>query len=211
MNSKEMQLKGLVRMNGITPGQNALITKSSETKSEDCPICLRKFSSKTITTICNHKFDASCLNRWVYISDTCPLCRTTRPKRIANPERPSAVRPVSVYRRMLRHPPPRQSPRHNTPTYAHRGPHRDAYRDAYRQPHRRQLFFTRVRPVDRSMLRHPPLRQLPLHDTPDFAYRGTFRDPYRDAYQRPYLERLHLTRVPHSSELSGDLTELAAR
>ena len=42
-----------------------------------CSICLDKiyFKKNTYTTICNHIYHKSCINKWLNISKTCPICR----------------------------------------------------------------------------------------------------------------------------------------
>lgn len=43
-----------------------------------CPICLGTYKPKeTLRTIseCNHYFHASCVDEWLKVSATCPLCR----------------------------------------------------------------------------------------------------------------------------------------
>jgi hypothetical protein len=41
----------------------------------ECPICLDKNDKEWVTTKCNHRFHRDCLNEWVKISNTCPICR----------------------------------------------------------------------------------------------------------------------------------------
>lgn len=43
----------------------------------ECPICLDKNNKEWVTTKCNHKFHRDCLNEWIKISNSCPICRTT--------------------------------------------------------------------------------------------------------------------------------------
>lgn len=43
-----------------------------------CPICLSEYQSKeTLRTIpkCNHYFHANCVDNWLRLNATCPLCR----------------------------------------------------------------------------------------------------------------------------------------
>ncbi|KAL3499224.1 hypothetical protein ACH5RR_038317 [Cinchona calisaya] len=45
-----------------------------------CPICLSEYQSKeTLRSIpeCNHYFHASCLDEWLKLNGTCPLCRNS--------------------------------------------------------------------------------------------------------------------------------------
>ncbi|PON41966.1 43kDa postsynaptic protein [Trema orientale] len=56
-----------------------------------CPICLSEYQSKeTLRTIpeCNHYFHASCVDEWLKMNATCPLCRNS-------PEGSSHVSPYS--------------------------------------------------------------------------------------------------------------------
>ena len=73
-------------MDGISPAQKAAYSVSSETESSTYPVCLEKFSDRTVTTICKHKFDQTCLNRWQDVNNTCPLCRTELPERTVTPK-----------------------------------------------------------------------------------------------------------------------------
>ena len=67
-------------MNGILPGQiaSASMAENPETESENCTICLESFSPSqpVTTTICNHRYHETCLNKWLNIGNTCPLCKT---------------------------------------------------------------------------------------------------------------------------------------
>ena len=52
------------------------INKQIGGSSNDCPICFNNLNdSPIITTNCNHKFHAECLQSWQLIRNTCPLCR----------------------------------------------------------------------------------------------------------------------------------------
>lgn len=56
-----------------------------------CPICLSEYQPKeTLRTIpeCNHYFHASCVDEWLKMNATCPLCRNS-------PEGSSGVSPSS--------------------------------------------------------------------------------------------------------------------
>lgn len=67
-------------MNGILPGRisSALMAENPETESVDCTICLESFrpSRPVTTTICNHRYHETCLNKWLNIGNICPLCKT---------------------------------------------------------------------------------------------------------------------------------------
>jgi hypothetical protein len=41
----------------------------------ECPICLDQNDKLWVTTKCNHRFHGDCLNEWLRISETCPICR----------------------------------------------------------------------------------------------------------------------------------------
>ncbi len=41
----------------------------------ECVICYNENNSKFTTTKCNHNFHTACLERWLSIKPTCPICR----------------------------------------------------------------------------------------------------------------------------------------
>lgn len=41
-----------------------------------CAICHASNTEPFETLHCNHEFHSSCLNRWIRINNTCPMCRT---------------------------------------------------------------------------------------------------------------------------------------
>ena len=44
--------------------------------SSFCPICFEKISKKNcFSSLCNHKYHYHCINRWVKLHNTCPMCR----------------------------------------------------------------------------------------------------------------------------------------
>jgi hypothetical protein len=49
--------------------------KPDKNNKMECPICLDKNDKLWVTTRCNHRFHRDCLNEWVRISETCPICR----------------------------------------------------------------------------------------------------------------------------------------
>ena len=49
-------------------------------KMTECSICYQKIVTDSITTVCNHTFHESCLNKWLHIKNECPYCRETYPK-----------------------------------------------------------------------------------------------------------------------------------
>jgi hypothetical protein len=48
--------------------------KTSIYNKIECPICLDKNNKEWITTKCNHNFHKECLNEWIKISNSCPIC-----------------------------------------------------------------------------------------------------------------------------------------
>ena len=86
-------LRGLTQMNGIPPVQNASTSESPDTHSEECPICIEKYSSWTVKIECGHKFCGICFVKLVLsATETCPMCRgplltrTVASSRSTNPE-----------------------------------------------------------------------------------------------------------------------------
>ena len=49
---------------------------------DDCSICLTKISNKKQPFICNHSFNADCIDTWIKQNQSCPICRETRLKTI---------------------------------------------------------------------------------------------------------------------------------
>ena len=49
--------------------------KPDKNNKMECPICLDKNDKLWVTTRCNHRFHRECLNEWINISETCPICR----------------------------------------------------------------------------------------------------------------------------------------
>ena len=43
-----------------------------------CPICLEKIKDEKITK-CNHKFCKECLETWLNVNISCPICREKLP------------------------------------------------------------------------------------------------------------------------------------
>lgn len=44
--------------------------------ADDCPICYESVTPGTSTTTrCNHVFHSTCLQRWMEVKTTCPMCR----------------------------------------------------------------------------------------------------------------------------------------
>ncbi|CAN0840974.1 Putative RING-H2 finger protein ATL21A [Linum grandiflorum] len=57
-----------------------------------CPICLSEYEPKeTLRTIpeCNHYFHADCIDEWLKMNATCPLCRNTPESSVASTPSPS--------------------------------------------------------------------------------------------------------------------------
>jgi hypothetical protein len=42
---------------------------------EDCTICIEKLGTDTKVLDCNHVFHQKCINTWLSVSNTCPVCR----------------------------------------------------------------------------------------------------------------------------------------
>ncbi len=42
---------------------------------EDCTICIEKLGADTKVLDCNHVFHQKCINTWLSVSNTCPVCR----------------------------------------------------------------------------------------------------------------------------------------
>ncbi|GAV65770.1 zf-RING_2 domain-containing protein [Cephalotus follicularis] len=73
----------------ILLGESRRLPKPSD---NICPICLSEYRSKeTLRTIpeCNHYFHANCIDEWLKINATCPLCRNS-------PEESSIAKPSSL-------------------------------------------------------------------------------------------------------------------
>lgn len=41
---------------------------------ETCPICLKPIGNRTTLVPCGHAFDIGCLQQWLTVGKTCPLC-----------------------------------------------------------------------------------------------------------------------------------------
>jgi hypothetical protein len=41
----------------------------------NCSICLKSIKSNSSTLKCNHIFHLGCINEWIKVSNTCPICR----------------------------------------------------------------------------------------------------------------------------------------
>ncbi len=52
----------------------------------DCPVCLKKVEDY-IKTKCNHFFCKICLDKWLDIKNTCPMCREKLKEKIELPKR----------------------------------------------------------------------------------------------------------------------------
>jgi hypothetical protein len=52
------------------------IDKNFKCKKEViCTICLDKINENNVKLICNHNFHKKCLDKWLSINNSCPLCR----------------------------------------------------------------------------------------------------------------------------------------
>lgn len=59
------------------PKQKFYISRSIQTSAvNECSICLNDIESDQQTTNCNHTFHNACLNNWLDINNSCPVCRT---------------------------------------------------------------------------------------------------------------------------------------
>ncbi|KAG6436131.1 hypothetical protein SASPL_101015 [Salvia splendens] len=56
-----------------------LVTYTQQQMMEECPICLSEFEEgETVKLIpyCGHVFHAKCVDTWLHLHVTCPLCRS---------------------------------------------------------------------------------------------------------------------------------------
>lgn len=44
-------------------------------RNDPCSICLSKFKKNVSQTQCGHNFHRKCLEKWLNISPTCPMCK----------------------------------------------------------------------------------------------------------------------------------------
>jgi hypothetical protein len=58
-----------------------------------CPICYQPLSSAKITP-CGHFFHATCLKKWLYVKDTCPMCHKKLHETPEESENSSEARPA---------------------------------------------------------------------------------------------------------------------
>ena len=42
-----------------------------------CTICMEELVDNIKQLPCHHKFHASCIRKWLYLKQTCPICRST--------------------------------------------------------------------------------------------------------------------------------------
>ena len=70
---------GVNQPNAIpNPPINNMITRPQESNQDECSICFDEFENEgNVRTLlpCNHKFHTRCINHWLQIEQTCPLCR----------------------------------------------------------------------------------------------------------------------------------------
>lgn len=50
---------------------------STSGSGEVCSICLHDISRLATVRPCNHQYDLACINKWLEISNTCPLCKAS--------------------------------------------------------------------------------------------------------------------------------------
>ena len=59
--------------------KSSLVNETIEVKIdkqyEECSICLDKNDKKWIKTNCNHLYHNECLEKWIQINKSCPICR----------------------------------------------------------------------------------------------------------------------------------------
>jgi len=49
--------------------------KRNDNKSEECCICLNNDEKEWGKLECNHSFHYECINQWIILKNTCPICR----------------------------------------------------------------------------------------------------------------------------------------
>uniref|UniRef100_A0A0D9X1U3 RING-type domain-containing protein n=1 Tax=Leersia perrieri TaxID=77586 RepID=A0A0D9X1U3_9ORYZ len=70
---------------GVPPASKAAIASLKEVKAEDvsaeceCAICLDAFAAGKEMP-CGHRFHGECLDRWLGVHGSCPVCRRELPK-----------------------------------------------------------------------------------------------------------------------------------
>ncbi|CAM0906887.1 unnamed protein product [Alopecurus aequalis] len=70
---------------GVPPASKAAIASLKEVKAEgspplgDCAICLDAFDAGKEMP-CGHRFHGECLERWLGVHGSCPVCRSELPK-----------------------------------------------------------------------------------------------------------------------------------
>ena len=58
----------------------SLQTVTSAPEDEDCPICLTEFGGGEVKEMeCKHMFHKECVEKWLGVSATCPVCRYQMP------------------------------------------------------------------------------------------------------------------------------------
>ena len=58
----------------ITTDKNGT-TRLNLVKNEECTICLNELEKDTNKLICGHIFHTTCINIWLNIKSSCPICR----------------------------------------------------------------------------------------------------------------------------------------
>ncbi|XP_047064944.1 E3 ubiquitin-protein ligase RING1-like [Lolium rigidum] len=65
---------------GVPPASKAAIAALREVRAEgDCAICLDAFDAGKEMP-CGHRFHGECLDRWLGVHGSCPVCRSELPK-----------------------------------------------------------------------------------------------------------------------------------
>jgi hypothetical protein len=65
------------QINEIAPLRCIGLANTENFESTSCSICLDNFNHTTLhrTLSCNHKFHPYCVDKWLFHSSTCPMCR----------------------------------------------------------------------------------------------------------------------------------------
>lgn len=60
----------------VHDSSNSVVESEFEEKMHDvCAICFCELSAhESLITQCNHIFHTSCLRKWLYLQDSCPMC-----------------------------------------------------------------------------------------------------------------------------------------
>ena len=154
-------------MNGIPSNALTSTPDRSEIESANCTICQNDDCNPAplmTTTVCNHTFHKICLDNWLKVSNTCPMCRADLPNRAVDPIEQVTRHVESRLHRELDNVPVPMMRR------THVSPYEQTLRRTYKQTLRRACEVT--------------LRR---------AYMGTLRRTYEGNLRRTYEETLRRT------------------